>query len=203
MNAIDLRKNYLERYKEMEKIVPVLKEHIEEIMKGINIKIDQISIRIKEVNSFLKKAEKRIDQELKYKNPFSEIQDQIGVRVVVFFAQDVVSLSNTIKDYFTFIEEKEFPPDSYKEFAYEGRHYIINLSNDLIPEGINKNLIPDFFEIQIKTLYQHAWAQAEHDIGYKQNRELSFQEKRLMAFAAAQSWGADQIFMQILNNNCM
>ena len=67
----------------------------------------------------------------------------------------------------------------------------------MIKDDVNKNLIPNFFEIQIKTLFQHAWAQAEHDLGYKQGQPLSFEEKRKLAFAAAQSWGADTIFNQI------
>jgi len=56
---------------------------------------------------------------------------------------------------------------------------------------------PEFFELQIKTLFQHAWAEAEHDLGYKPPKPLTSIQKRKMAFTAAQAWGADQIFDEL------
>jgi ppGpp synthetase/RelA/SpoT-type nucleotidyltranferase len=51
-----------------------------------------------------------------------------------------------------------------------------------------------FFELQIKTLFQHAWSESEHDLNYKSEEELSFEDKQFIAFSSAQAWGADKIF---------
>jgi ppGpp synthetase/RelA/SpoT-type nucleotidyltranferase len=48
--------------------------------------------------------------------------------------------------------------------------------------------------VRIKTLFQHAWAEANHDLAYKAPDQLTTDQKRKVAFTAAQSWGADQIF---------
>jgi ppGpp synthetase/RelA/SpoT-type nucleotidyltranferase len=194
-----LKEQYCERYNEMNKFISCVEEYISTSVCDAGVKIDRIGVRVKDADSFIKKALKESDGKLKYQHPFEEIQDQIGARIVVYFIDDLEVIANNIKQYFSIIEEKRFPPESYKEFSYEGRHFIIDLSDDLIPQDFNRDLLPGFFELQIKTLFQHAWAQAEHDVGYKQERSLSFEEKRLLAFAAAQAWGADKIFQQILN----
>lgn len=58
-----------------------------------------------------------------------------------------------------------------------------------------EDCLPEFFELQIKTLFQHAWSEAEHDLAYKPELgELDEVELRKLAFTAAQAWGADEIF---------
>jgi putative GTP pyrophosphokinase len=60
--------------------------------------------------------------------------------------------------------------------------------------------IPDFFELQIKTLFQHAWSEAHHDLGYKQepgSTPLTSEEKRKLAYTSAQAWGADHMFDEL------
>ena len=65
---------------------------------------------------------------------------------------------------------------------------------DLIDEKLESDKSVEFFELQIKTLFQHAWSEAEHDLGYKPSSQLTSDQKRRLAFTAAQAWGADQIF---------
>ena len=56
---------------------------------------------------------------------------------------------------------------------------------------------PTFFELQIKTLFEHSWAEANHDLAYKPHSELNLVQKRKIAFTAAQAWGADKIFDEL------
>jgi putative GTP pyrophosphokinase len=59
-------------------------------------------------------------------------------------------------------------------------------------------MVPFRFSIEslqrVPSLFQHAWSEAEHDLGYKPSNELTSDQKRRVAFTAAQAWGADQIF---------
>ena len=202
MSNINIETLYTERYAEMNKIIEKLKNEVNQSLKFCDdIHIDQISCRVKAINSFLKKT-KNIDEDgnLKYKEPFVEIEDQIGVRVVVFYLSDVKKVADAIQNYFTIIENKNFKPKNFHEFAYQGQHFICTLPNSLFSEDVNKNLLPEFFEIQVKTLFQHAWSQAEHDVGYKEEISLDFEKKRKLAFTAAQAWGADKIFDEIYSN---
>ncbi len=163
-----------------------------------SVPYESISARAKTVDSFIEKAATIKDGKLKYENPLEEIQDQIGVRVVVFHKRDVDPVSRIIGKYFREYEKELIVPDTDKEFGYFGMHHILSINHDHIPNEIESELIPPFFELQIKTLYEHAWSQAEHGLGYKCNRELSSEEKRIIAFLSAQSWGADWALERLL-----
>jgi len=68
---------------------------------------------------------------------------------------------------------------------------------DLSDDTLSRDASVEFFELQIKTLFQHAWSEAEHDLGYKPPVKLTSDQNRGLAFTAAQSWGADQIFNEM------
>lgn len=88
-------------------------------------------------------------------------------------------------------------PDDATKFGYEGFHIICFIPNTISSSKENP-LVNDFFELQIKTLYQHAWSQAEHGLGYKPGTVLSSDQKRNFAFIAAQSWGADKALTELV-----
>jgi len=135
--------------------------------------------------------------ERKYTDPLEQIQDQIGARIVVFYLADVESTSREIDRYYRRIELRNLVPESLNEFGYVGKHYILAIPEDMFEDTVDRSRTPQFFELQIKTLFQHAWSEAEHDLGYKPSTILSSLQKRKMAFTAAQAWGADQIFDEL------
>lgn len=157
-------------------------------------RIDRISVRAKSVERFVAKAEKQENGKRKYDDPLNQIQDQVGARIVTFYASDVERVRLEIEKYFRYIESKKIVPESESEFGYEGRHFILFVPEDLIDEKLGGDEPVEFFELQIKTLFQHAWSEAEHDLGYKPSGKLTSEQKRRLAFTAAQAWGADEIF---------
>lgn len=175
-----------------------LQNHIKAILDGAE-RVDSVSARAKSPERFAAKALKLDDNDtLKYTDPLNQIQDQIGARITVLYLSDLPKIKVIIDDYFSAIEHQAKQPEKSEEFGYFGEHYILRLPDDVIPDGL-ENDAPHFFELQIKTIFQHAWSECHHDIGYKAPRELTPHERRQMAFSAAQSWGADQIFLELAN----
>jgi ppGpp synthetase/RelA/SpoT-type nucleotidyltranferase len=161
-------------------------------------RIDRIAARAKSLDRFLAKAHAAKDGMPKYSEPLRQIQDQIGARIVTFYRADVERVSTIVQRYYTPVESRDVVPDSEWEFGYFGRHYILLMPSDVIPNGIDKSLAPEFFELQIKTLFQHAWSEANHDLGYKPGATpLNADEIRRLAFTSAQAWGADRIFDEL------
>ena len=155
-------------------------------------RIDRINARAKAVDRFLAKAAKEEDGRSKYSDPLNQIQDQIGARIVTYYTDDVEVVSSAVENYFRHIELRAIVPDSDYEFNYFGKHYILLLPKDVLPSDCTMPI--SFFELQIKTLFQHAWGEANHDLGYKPGGTLTVLMRRKLAFASAQSWGADFIF---------
>jgi putative GTP pyrophosphokinase len=178
-------------------LAEALGTHVSDCMKG-QPRIDRITARAKDVDRFIKKAATRLDGKLKYTEPLSQIQDQLGARIVVFYKSDVEHIDAQVRKYFRAIEYQKIVPDSESEFGYFGHHLVLVLPTDVIERDMDQNLLPSFFELQIKTLFQHAWSEADHDLGYKPGEKpLTTEQNRLVAFTSAQAWGADHIFDQL------
>jgi ppGpp synthetase/RelA/SpoT-type nucleotidyltranferase len=192
-----LRYAYEMRRKQM--LLPLadrLETHLKDVFKDCR-RIDRISVRAKSVDRFVAKAEKEIEGKRKYDDPLTQIQDQLGARIVTFYKSDVEKLTMEVTKYFRHIESVQIVPDSESEFGYEGRHFILFIPRDIFNDEVKEDESITFFELQIKTLFQHAWSEAEHDLGYKPLTVLSSDQKRRLAFTAAQAWGADQIFDEL------
>lgn len=196
----DLATQYKHRYDlVLQRLAAALATHLEDCLKG-QPRVDRISARAKSVDRFLAKAAKLEDGKAKYDDPLSQIQDQIGARVVVFYKSDVDRLESIVRKYFTPIESQKLLPERESEFGYFGQHFVLVLPTDVIDANMDKTLVPSFFELQVKTLFQHAWAEADHDLGYKPGQDpLTPEQKRLIAFTAAQAWGADHMFDRLFH----
>jgi putative GTP pyrophosphokinase len=163
-------------------------------------RIDRITSRVKSVDRFMAKAQKTENGNKKYDYPLQEIQDIIGLRVIVLFLEDVLCISEKLCKIFRSIEKKSLKPEKHSEFSYFGWHGIFFIPTDCISDSSSASLVPSVFEIQVKTVFQHAWSEAEHDLGYKPSGKLNDEAKRMIAFAASLAWGADRAFQDVLGD---
>jgi putative GTP pyrophosphokinase len=195
----NLKEAYIEKYQNFllpsaKRLEPLLKE----LLIGVQ-RIDNICTRAKSVDRFLGKATKTDDSSgnLKYEFPLDEIQDQVGARIVVFYLSDVTVVSDLIKKHFAHVENTVKAPISDKEFGYFGEHFILTLPTDVTHDLHTDS--SNVFELQIKTLFQHAWSEAEHDSSYKAPSDMTKDERRLVALSSAHAWAADKIFDDFFN----
>jgi putative GTP pyrophosphokinase len=192
-----LAERYQERFERC--LVPTtssLQDYAQSLLQGQPC-IDAIRSRAKRPDRFLEKAA-RVDPKggLRYADPLIEIQDQIGLRVVVYYEDLVPAVSDELLRYFRSIEDREITPESPWEFGYVGLHHILVLPDDVVSNDCDA-WTPQFFELQVKTLFQHAWSEAEHDVWYKPEQLLDVRDERLLAYSAAQAWGADRAFTEL------
>jgi len=179
---------YRSSYPQLRCVAEMLAKRLHDILDE-RPQVDQIAVRVKSIDRILEKS-----QRMGYTNPLEEVQDQIGARVVVYYNSNVEPTAQAILANFQLHEQRVHEIPDPRIFGYQGKHFICYLP----PEIHTAAQSPvDFFELQVITLFQHAWAEAEHDLGYKAETPLEFEEKRKIAWAAAQAWGADAIFDEI------
>lgn len=166
--------------------------------------VDRIVFRVKDVDSFVEKARKPEDDSLpkneqtpKYSDPLTEIEDQVAGRVLTFFRDDMPLVRDALTEWFGAVERVVKEPTGPKEFDYESEHFVFAIAEHLKPEGWdNDPEMPTTFEVQVRTLFMHAWAEPQHDLGYKGD-ELENDLKRELAWVAASSWGADRTLSDV------
>ena len=187
---------YQKRYETvLSPIAKDLEQHLHDIVRG-HPRIDRVTARAKSVVSFMTKAAKVDGENAKYEAPLLQIQDQIAARIVTFYLSDVERIQKLVGEYFGPIEDKRKEPDSPSEFSYEGHHYVLFLPDEAL-RSVDRGSAPKVFELQIKTLFQHAWSEGGHDLIYKSLVPLTREHLRRAAFTAAQAWGADLIFNEL------
>jgi ppGpp synthetase/RelA/SpoT-type nucleotidyltranferase len=195
-NREALEATYLERVPLLRQTAEALSEAVAQHLGGLD-RIDQIRFRVKDASSFLDKVfERRVEPP--YAVPLLEVEDQIAGRINVFFLDDVEVVKTRVASLFGAVEISERRPERVTEFDYEGFHGIYNIPPQCKPAGWeSREDLPATFELQVRTLFQHAWAEPQHDIAYKPEVDLLFDERREVAWVAASAWGADHAFNRL------
>ncbi|MGY4793655.1 GTP pyrophosphokinase [Lysinibacillus fusiformis] len=190
----DLEKWYVQERPLYENLAHKVCLLIKDILDSHGIEYHSITSRAKEVDSVVNKAKLK-----KYKNPKSDIQDFAGIRIITFVKSDVLKACELIKPQFK-IDEKN-SSDKGEELGedrvgYRSVHYIASFNDSRInlPEYNRFNGL--CFEIQIRTLLEHAWADISHDRTYKFNNNLTNENdiRRRFALAAASLEMVDREF---------
>ena len=152
--------SFLNKYsEERPKYKSLMEEGLSILKKEINsssIKVHSFYSRIKSYDSCLDKIRNK-----NIKQPFDEIKDFVGLRVICLFLSDLERVEKVINEIFEVIEKEDKIHDSEKDvFGYMGMHFIVQLNGDK-----THNSIP--FEIQVRTIAQDAWASISHHLDYK------------------------------------
>jgi putative GTP pyrophosphokinase len=200
MQDVNQRK-YKDRHHLLASLATAIENEVAGLLRGVP-HVDRVYFRAKDPESFGKKSV-AVDANggAKYSDPFQDIEDQVAGRVLVFFRRDLDVVIAKLREVFNRAEQVRKAPKAHDAFAYESVHLVFILPPHLLPLGWDKlDSPPATFEMQVRTLFMHAWAEPEHDISYKATVPLSAEEKRRLAWAASSAWGGDEIFEQVLDS---
>lgn len=157
------------------------------------------SCRLKDDDSLIDKAFYRPNK--KYTDPYTQIEDKVGVRFVVLLIEDINKICTIIKNSneWVFDECKHFDEDKRRDpliFSYQSVHYILRPTED-ISVGDIKILKSTPCEVQIRTLLQHAHAELTHDAVYKAKRAIQPDVHRTVAKCMALIETTDDFFSEV------
>ena len=165
MNIKDrmIMEEYREQKDDFARLGEIVHSRLSRIVKNAGIPVMSIAHRIKDEKSLEGKLYRKGDgyQSLK------DITDILGARVICYFNDDVDKIGQLVEESFKIDRERSSDKRALMRadaFGYLSLHYICSLPED---EDFPEELCGRRFEIQIRTILQHAWSDINHDLGYK------------------------------------
>ncbi len=171
---------------------------ISELLRLEEITVHSIEGRDKKRDSL----EKKLQKTEKSYNCLEDVTDISGLRVITYFSEDVDKIADIIEREFIIDQENTVDKRNLMEsdrFGYLSLHYVVSLTEDRLKHTENRRFKHCKAEIQIRSILQHAWAEIEHDMGYKTELEIPQKIRRRFTRIAGLLELADTEFDSIRN----
>ncbi|MFB9110682.1 GTP pyrophosphokinase [Flavobacterium gyeonganense] len=144
---------------------------VEELLELENIPLGfPIQNRTKSWDSIVNKVESK---RFNIKSSITELQDIVGLRVILLFNKDVENVCKLIEDNLTKIKRYNTSEKLLdNQFGYASEHFVVKIPEAWISVPTFKDLGGLVAEIQVRTLSQHTWAEASKQLQYKQEENI-------------------------------
>jgi ppGpp synthetase/RelA/SpoT-type nucleotidyltranferase len=165
---------------------------LRQLLDAEGIEVAQLEARTKTVPSFSEKIERKKD---KYADPLTEITDLTGLRVILYFQDDVEAVGRLIEREFVVDagnspqQGSDLPVD---RFGYRSDHYVVSLSAARLGLPEYERFDGRRAEVQVRTVMEHAWSAVDHKIRYKGADLPVDLQRRLFRLKALLEVGDDQ-----------
>lgn len=186
----DFRSWYATRRSQYEQLADVARTTLTRLLQARGLEVVSVTARAKEIDHAVEKVDRK-----GYSDPQAQLTDLAGVRIIVFVESDLPKVSDIVREAFHVIPEKS--GDKTVDLGVDRAGYrSIHLVCDL---GEDRTNLPEFavfcdlvFEVQVRTAFQHAWAEVEHNRRYKFGGVLPTQLQRRLYLLAGMLEIADR-----------
>ncbi len=125
----------------------------------------------------------------------------VGLRLILLFQRDLIKARELIQSTFVVLSHEDTSQRlGEAQFGYQSVHFTIVLPKDWL-------LIPSFrdfgglkAELQVRTIAQHIWAAASHELQYKQEAGVPIPVRRAINRVSALLETVDLEFERVLQN---
>ena len=165
----------ISQFRELQPVFAQMAEVIPDKLKGFfeeaGIIVAAVEHRVKTEKSLAGKLQLKGS---KYQSIF-DITDIVGIRVITFYVDDVDKVASVLERLFDIDWENSIDKRKAHEidsFGYLSLHYICRIPEQAYSNPEHPELNRIRFEVQMRTVLQHAWANMNHDTGYKSGVEI-------------------------------
>ncbi len=187
---------YDQQRKKYERFAREVEHQLRCILEEDGIVCNAITSRVKERDSLTQKIDVKSD---KYKS-LSEVTDIAGIRIITYYDSDVERAAKIVEREFCVDKENSINKREAlgpEKFGYCSVHYVVSMNEDRLKLPENRGYAGIKCEIQIRTVLQHAWAEIEHDLGYKSEIDIPKDIRRSFSRLAGLLEVADKEFQEI------
>ena len=159
-----LRRRWKEDRPKYEQFCQAVEDHLKSATRECGIACT-ISSRIKETHSLLKKAIRK-----SYDDPYEDIRDKTGVRIVCTFRDTLPQLEEVIRAQFQVCGYENKPARlAYDRLGYMGIHFEVKFQENCSADAQQFDGL--VCELQILTRAQSLWADISHELTYKPSEQ--------------------------------
>ena len=190
----------LDEYREyregFEKMCEVIMTLIQKLLDENDIHVNSMQARVKSEESLVGKLELK---GMKYRS-LDDVTDICGARVITYSTAEVDKIAVLVETLFEIDWDNSVDKrktHSLDSFGYNSLHYICRIPESVYKDENHPELNRFRFEIQMRTMLQHMWANMYHDIGYKSGVEVPSEYLRNLNRLAGMLELADDEFSRI------
>jgi putative GTP pyrophosphokinase len=141
-----------------------------------------IEFRVKTWASLTEKLDRKSFQ----LSTITDLSDLIGLRIILLFRRDVEATCAAIEQHFEVLESYDTQERLREDqFGYSSKHFIIRLPEHWLALPTFSQLGSFKAEIQVRTIAQHIWAAASHNLQYKQEENVPIPVRRSISRVSA------------------
>lgn len=177
---------------------PVAERLIKELLLADGLRLHSVRFRVKSKES----VQRKVGRDGSSYESLREVHDLLGLRVITFFPDEVDRVASVIEREFEIDEENSVDKRALLDpdrFGYLSRHYVAALSEERSRLTEHVRFRDLYFEIQIRSILQHAWAEIEHDLGYHAAAAIPGSVRRRFSRLAGLLEIADDEFQTLRN----
>lgn len=184
---------YYEHIDAYNRIYEIAGNMMKEALSKSGINLMQVTGRVKTAESVSGKLQRKPES---YSSVY-DMTDIVGFRIICYFSDKVDEIGDILRNLFVMDENNSVDKRNIlapNTFGYLSLHYIFSLPKSA---DYDDSLTKYRFEVQIRTVLQHTWAEIEHDLGYKTEFGVPRQVRREFSRMASLLEVADEGFLRI------
>jgi ppGpp synthetase/RelA/SpoT-type nucleotidyltranferase len=189
MEKEQLRQRYNEVRQKYAWLRTKARRTMKQALRRKGIKVHWIEARIKKFDSFYDKVQRK-----KCENPFEEIDDICGLRVVCLLRSQMEPIAAVIRESFVVLDEdNKVEGLDFSSSAYSAVHFVAKLKEPGT-ESPGSPIGQLKFEIQLLSIAMHCWASVSHYLDYKNDVDVPSELKQDFRALGALFYLADTHF---------
>ncbi|AXG75101.1 hypothetical protein DVK85_13020 [Flavobacterium arcticum] len=168
---MNIEKEYHEIENDYTDFFKEIKRTIEKLLIEKNIPIAfNIYGRKKQLSSI---QEKLSSGRFTVKKTITEINDLVGLRIVLLFPEYKKDIIDLLSSEFELLNSKVLKDEqSPDKFGYNSTHLILKIKEEWLTVPDWRNHSEKKIEVQIRTLSEHIWAEISHTLFYKREENI-------------------------------
>lgn len=162
--------------------------------------------RTKAQHSLEKKIKEKCESG-SYTKDGKRLQDAIGIRIVLYFPEDIETVVFLLKKKFEMIDDAIDNPDE-TQFLPTRCNLIFRIPKSKTPEFMIcykrfDGYIDNTYEVQVRTIFSEGWHEVEHDLRYKakeswsNHKDISRILNGINASLVASEWSLEKLFDEL------